>query len=289
MIGQKADTRSNYASGVAMAIALAALLIGCSGTSTGTVPVTITGPTPVSAPSPPTVSSITASTQRIEAAESMQMSATVTNGDFPADQVKLAWTADPNGGTFSGMGTQESWQAPGAPAATPDTYTLTLTATARYKNGGQPAQYAVPSSVQVHYNDSNREITGLSLQFLQDFTTFSVSPAMCVRNFTDTCPGKADELSDITNNRKLFHILSGEFSVQSITYNAPRTFAHVTAPCTFFDIPNATGVRERVEGICLLTALYENWKWWLCTSNFQGISTTPTPLMAQALMRRSGG
>jgi hypothetical protein len=271
----------------ALAAALTGACIGCGGSSTGTVPFSvIVGPTPSSAPAAPAVGALTASAPRVEAGESVQVSATVDNGGFPADQVKLAWTASPNNGRFSGTGSQVSWQAPGAPADTPDTYTLSLTATARYKDAGQPKEYVAAVSVPVHYNDSNREITNISLQFLTDFTTFSVSPAQCVRNFSDVCPGKADELKDITTNRAEFHILGGDFFVQSITYNPSRTFANIVAPCTFDDIPNKTGIREKVQGICLLTATYQNWAWWLCDSHFKGIATTPTTLMGEALMLR---
>jgi hypothetical protein len=105
-----------------------------------------------------------------------------------------------------------------------------------------------------------------------------------VRNFSDSCRGKADELSDITNNRKLFRILGGDYFVQGLSFNADRTYANVTAPCTFYDIPVSTGIHERVEGICLLTATYESWAWWLCESHFRGIATTPFTVMGRALL-----
>lgn len=265
---------------------MAAALVACRGSDHGTIPVAVTGPTPTAAaPQAPVITSLTASSDRVEAGQPLQLAAAVTDGGFQPTQVSLAWSASPNNGTFSGTGTQQAWTAPVAPAQTPDTYTLTLSATAKYKSAGQAEQYSPQSSVQVHYNDSDREITALSLQFLKDFTTFSVSPEQCVRNFSDACQGKADELSDITNNRRLFHILGGTYSIQSITYDATKTYAHITAPCTFYDIPNATGVPETVQGICLLTATYQNWQWYLCISNFQGIATTPgiPSLMGAAL------
>jgi predicted metal-dependent phosphoesterase TrpH len=261
----------------ALAWCLAAMLVsGIAACGSGGTPAQ---PTPVTpAPNtPPMIQSITTSSPRIEADDQIQVSATVTDAETPVDQLSYQWSATPVNGTFIGGGAQLSWQAPHM-QATPDLYTLALTVVEHYTVNGLPAQNTASSSVTVHYNDSNAEITGLSLQFLKDFTTFSVSPEQCVRNFSDTCPGKADELSDITANRQFFHISGGTYSVSRITFNADRTFANILAPCTFFDTVNATGKAETVPGNCLLTALYENWRWSLCDSHFQGTGPTTTGL-----------
>ena len=55
-----------------------------------------------------------------------------------------------------------------------------------YVSQGVTQKNDVSSSVQVHYNDSPAELVGLATQFYKDFWTFSVSPADCVRNFSDS-------------------------------------------------------------------------------------------------------
>jgi hypothetical protein len=232
---------------------------------------------------PPVIHAIALSKARAEADQPLQATAFVSDADTPLDQLVYAWSAAPAAGTFLGNGPQVSWQPPHVPQ-TPDMYTLTLNVTETFTQGGRTRQNKVSSTVKVHYNDSSAEITTLSLQFLKDFTTYSVSPAECVRNFSDSCVGKAEELGDIAYNRLNFHILGGDYHVQNITYNADRTFANVTAPCTFYDIPRG-GVRERVDGTCLLTATYENWSWWLCKSNFLPAGSAPRTVMGRALMR----
>ncbi len=216
---------------------------------------------------PPVIHSLTSNGARLEAGGQLQLTASVTDTETPVDQLTYTWAATPPGGTFIGTGSQVAWQAP-QQQPSPAVYTLTLTVTESYSGGQQ--QHTVSSSVQVHYNDSDAEITGLVIQFLDDFSTFSVSPAAAVRNFSDSCPGKADELQDITLNRQLFHIRGGTYFVSSIGYDSPRTFADIVAPCTFFDTVIATGVDQTVVGTCLLTAVYENWRWLLCDSHFAG-------------------
>jgi hypothetical protein len=207
---------------------------------------------------------------RVEADGQVQVTAVVRNGDIPPADFTWAWSAKPVNGAFTGTGAQVSWQAPRL-QQTPDTYTLMLGIKAPYNDNGTPKEYAVSSSAQVHYNDSPREVSGITLQFLKDFTTFSVSPEQCVRNFSDSCPGKADELHDIQQNRALFHINGGAFSVSSVTFNSDRTRASVVAPCTFYNL-SATGQSDTIGGTCLLTSIYENWSWLLCESHFQGTS-----------------
>jgi hypothetical protein len=83
-------------------------------------------------------------------------------------------------------------------------------------------------------------------------------------------------LSDVTNNRINFQILSGTYTNVSISVDGARTSADVSGLCTFVDIPKDPknpnyGKRESVSGICTLTAVYENWKWFLCSSHFRGL------------------
>ncbi len=214
---------------------------------------------------PPVIHSIGTNGGRVEAGRQLQLTASVTDIETPIDQLTYTWAVSPPGGTFIGAGPQVIWQAPHQQPS-PAVYTVTLTVIESYSAGQE--QHTVSSSAQVRYNDSDAEITGLVIQFLDDFSTFSVTPAQVVRNFSDSCPGKAAELQDVTINRQLFHINGGSYFVSSIGYDSQRTFADIAAPCTFFDTVIATGVDQTVTGTCQLTAVYENWRWLLCDSHF---------------------
>jgi hypothetical protein len=232
---------------------------------------------------PPVIHSIAVSRMRAEADQPVQVTAFVSDAETPVDRLLYEWTAAPAAGTFVGDGPVVDWRPPRG-SRTPETFTLTLKITEMYAQGSRTMRNGASSTVQMHYNDSSAEITALSLQFLKDFSTYNVSPAECVRNFSDSCEGKSEELGDITYNRQNFQILDGDYHVQSITYNGDRTFASVTAPCTFHDIPRG-GSREQVDGTCSLTAVYENWAWWLCKSNFVPAAAGTRTIMGRALMR----
>jgi hypothetical protein len=242
---------------------------------------------------PPTIGTVTTSSQRAEAGQNLQVSATVTDAETPLAQLGYFWSALPQPGLFVGSGASVVWQVPSG-QKTPDLYTLKLTVSESFTTAGQAKQNVVSNSTTVHYNDSPAEITFLSKDFLIDkFGVFSVTPAQAVSNFSDsttvqpdgdTCNvQKAQELAQITENRMNFHILQTTYSVGSIDFNADKTFATVLGPCTFEDIPQLPdnpnyGQRERVSGTCVLTTVYENFQWRLCRSNFNGTSTTPESL-----------
>jgi hypothetical protein len=104
------------------------------------------------------------------------------------------------------------------------------------------------------------------------FANFNVSPADAVSNFSDSCPGKAAELSDIQTNRANFHILSGSFTATPPSFNDTLTAGTVQGPCQFEDIPNSgpnMGLHEFVSGTCVMTTVYDNFRWYLCQSNFE--------------------
>lgn len=224
---------------------------------------------------PPTITEVTVTGERVEADEEVEIMALVGDEETPLDQLTYTWSAAPSAGTFTGDGPVVRWRAP-KQQTSPDTYTFTLTITETYTSAGEAKENTVVSSpVAVHYNDSVAEVTGVAEQFYRDFGTFSVSPEQCVRNFSDNCKGKQEELEDIRGNRATTHILSSTYTATHITFNSSRTSGTIMGPCTFEDIPNGTGRRQRVSGDCLLTTVYENWRWLLCDSNFLNGRTTP--------------
>ncbi len=254
--------------------------VTASGYGTATQGVTVTGAVAITvklSARPPNITGLTASSNRAEPGDSIQLTATVRDDPVPADQLTYQWSS--TAGTFTGTGPSVQWQAPKGPA-TPADYVLTLTVSKKVSGPAGNSDVSATADVTVHVNDSYKEIKDLALTFFDDFTNFNVSPETCVRNFTDSCPGKAAELSDIQYNRTHYHIESGTYSVQSITLNSDRTSADVVVPCTFRSIVTdptrpTNGQEEVSTGICTLTAVYEGWHWWLCDSHDRSPSAKP--------------
>lgn len=252
------------------------LLAGCGGPSPRPSP-------PVVVNQPPTIVSIAASAERVEAGVEIEVVATVTDPETVVDQLSYAWAAMPTGGTFIGTGSRVRWRAPSG-ATSPDAYRFVLTVSEVYTSQGQLQTNTVTgSSTDVHYNDSIPEIIAIAAQFYRDFATYTVSAAQCVRNFSDSCQGKAEELRDIQDNRNrtFFRIVGGTLLASpAVSIGSQRTTAEYRQRCQFEDVEIATGRRWRVEGNCYLTAVYESWRWWLCESHFQEPIIVTGPFVA---------
>ncbi len=257
-----------------LAAAVLALAAGCGGSSPAQPgpPVEVTPPTLNDAP---ILTALTTASPRVEANEDVAVAASVTDAETPIDQLSYQWSAAPVNGEFAGTGRNVRWRAPRL-QRTPDLYSLNLLVTETYTSAGRTAENKVLKSVAIHYNDSPTEITRIGVRFLtQLFPDFSVSPQAAVQDFTDSCDEKAKEFSDVTNNRINFHILSGTYTEVQVDLDATKTSADVSGLCTFVDIPEDPnnpfyGKRESVSGTCTLTAVYENWRWFLCSSHFKG-------------------
>ena len=273
---ERAVLRGRFTAASALAFAFSLAIGACSGSPTiSTVTPPVVTP-PVVVNTPPTITSVTIGATRAEAGQGVQVTASVKDAETPVDQLTYAWSATPTNGTFNGTGATVTWTPPSG-VTTPDLYTITLTVTEHYTSAGQAQQNVVSSSATVHYNDSKKESVDLASLFLQDFGTFTTSPAQCVRNFSDNIAcQKGNEFTDITYNRANYHILSSTFTATSVTFDQPRQNGVVDGPCVFEDIPNVgenppltnAGKRELVAGTCHLTTVYENFQWRLCVSNF---------------------
>lgn len=259
------------------AVTMFGIAIACGGPTTpsgGTTPPVVVPPTPPPTPNnAPTITAVTLSSPRVEADQEITVTATVTDDVTPVGQLTYEWSAGPVSGAFTGSGAQVRWRAPhGQP--TPGVYTLTLTVTENYTESGVARQNKATAAAQVRYNDSYAEVSRLSIDFLKDFGTYTTSPEQCVRNFSDNCRGKADELSDIRANRVNFQIQSAALGTPAILFDGKLGFANSDLPCTFVSIQKATGKTETATGTCLLTAVYEDFKWFLCDSHFIGTNST---------------
>lgn len=245
------------------------------------------GPPPKPSPpvvnQPPTIVSIAASPERVEAGGEIEVVATVTDPETAVEQLTYAWAALPAGGAFTSTGSRVRWRAPSG-ATSPDAYRFVLTVSEVYTSQGQMQTNTVTgSSAEVHYNDSVAEISAIAAQFYRDFATFTVSAAECVRNFSDRCSGKSEELRDIQDNRNRtdFRIAGGALlGSPSVSVDSQRITADYRQRCQFEDIEIRNGRRWRIEGGCYLTAVYDNWRWWLCESHFQEPIVVTGPFVA---------
>jgi hypothetical protein len=266
--------------------ALLIFLVAACGSSNGPTPLpqppASSGP-PSNGPSlnlPPRIEGITASAERAEVDTEVSLTAVVRDDETSIDQLKFEWKAD--AGTFAGEGPAVKWRAP-AGIRTPADYTVSLTVTETYgaadASGVRPANVSTATAPVIRVHNSPKELGDISLKFLSDFANSSVSPADCLRDFTDSCRGKADERSDIEFNRGHFAILSSTLNLRNATVDSNGVTANITVACAFTsritacdagDSSCAVGSISSVSGDCLLTGKYEQKRWWLCDSHFRG-------------------
>ena len=235
-------------------------------------------PPPPTPNAPPIIRGIEIEPARIELNEDVTVRATVEDAETPVESLIYEWSAD--GGTFTGEGASVTWRPP-ADAGTPASFTLRLTVRERYgppnATGGQAEHRVTGESPPVRVHDSSRELREMSLRFLELFADSNRSPDECVEEFSDSCRGKQSEREDIEDNRRYYEIRSASFDFDDLEIEPDRMFARMFVDCEFRsryrrcppeDPSCVVGSVEEVRGVCRLTAIYENDRWWLCDSNF---------------------
>jgi hypothetical protein len=240
---------------------------------------------------PPTITGISSRSSRpnvpsrfADLDETITVTATVIDAETPTDQLKYEWTAE--SGTISGTGREISWRAP-AQASTPTTSRLTLTVIETYQTvdaQGLPKtdENRVTSTFDVRLHASAKEVRDLAVEFLVDFSQQRLSPAQIIRNFTDTCAGKDQELGDVVKNQRENTINS--YSVEpnprvdiafgGVCRDRGRTGdACVYVPVRWQSTVKADGKPQLAVGTDQVNAIYENSRWRLCDSDFIGTTT----------------
>ena len=281
-------TARSIVAGLLTALVVAA----CGGSSNTPTPIppspTPTGPPPAGPPAnaAPVIERIAVDAERTEVNSDVSLTATVKDEETPVEQLRFEWKAET--GTFTGEGASVKWRAP-SDIETPADYTITLTVTEVYgapdSSGVRPKNVTTAEATPIRVHNSQKELGDMSVQFLSDFATSSTPTATCLRNFSDSCPGKAEERGDIDNNRELLEILSSSLNLRSVTVASSRLTAKMSVACAFTSrivkCPPASpgssacvvGSVESVRGDCTLTGVYEQKRWWLCDSHFSGEST----------------
>jgi hypothetical protein len=265
-----------------MLLAAAVLSGSCGSSPMSPAPVGPVSPPVTATNPPPVIESIIASASRAEVDTDVTLTATVRDAETPIAQLKFEWKAD--AGTFTGQGASVQWRAPKG-TSTPADYAIRLTVTESYGTGGSQQNVVNGNGPSVRLHDSPKELENLSMAFLGDFANSSVSPSTCVRDFSDGCRGKADEKSDIESNREHFVITNSSLRFQSVRVSPSGMSADTSVACSFTsritkcepgDRSCSVGSVGTVAGDCALTAVYEQQRWWLCTSNF--LNGRPVPL-----------
>ena len=263
-----------------MVLTFALLFGGCSAPTAPAPPAppNTQPPPPPPPPAPnvaPVIASITASRSRAEVEDAIVITAAVTDAETPVENLKYAWAVEV--GEITGEGRVVTVKVPRNTKPTPIELKVTLTVTESYAGTNASGQLAtlehrvVQSATLTRVHDSAAELSAMSLRFLLDLFGNSRVPAdQCVVDFWTGCPGKDAELDDIKNNRAEFLILDASAKVTAVNVDGARTNASIDLACEFRDRKLPNGTEGVSKGTCRLTAVYQNNRWWLCTSTFEG-------------------
>jgi hypothetical protein len=267
--GTEMITAKTPASTIAGTVDIAVTLNGRTGTLAGAFKYEVTSNTS------PVVKSIVAQGKRVrqpanfaDYGETIALSAVVEDAQTSPALLKYDWVAC--GGTFSGTGAQVQWTAP-ATAGPPTTCKVELVVSDGTRVG--------TGSVDVRVHDSANEVANMALLFLEDFADNSLSAATTVRNFSDSCPGKASELSDVQFIRDTRKIISRTYGDASSTVafggacRGKSADACVVTPVEWRSTVNASGALEIAKGTSIISGKYIDARWWLCDSLYDGKSS----------------
>lgn len=230
----------------------------------------------------PVVRSVTSNRTQVDAGQEVEITAVADDAETPAAQLQYEWTAQPTGGTFSGQGSIVRWRTP-TDGPVPSDYTISV----RVRD---PTLSATGTTSPIRVNDGVREMRQLVETFLVDFSDSNKTAEFCVRNFTDACRGKREELVDIQNNRRDFTILSEKHRIDQVVLNSgwplctaptgPQSCALVNTAVDWLSVYKPTGAIVRSRGDSVITGIYEEAtrKWWLCDSRYFEPPSAAQPL-----------
>lgn len=225
----------------------------------------------------PVIQSITAQGRRprqpasyADYGETIQITLVVTDAESAATQLGYQWR--PCDGTIAGTGPQVEWTAP-AIGSLPSTCTIEVTVT--------DGPHVLTRSIVVRLHNSIAEVTALAMEFLTEFADSKIQAATVVRNFSDSCKGKVDELEQVERNRRDYRILSHTYGTPSVTvgfggvcpFRSRSADACFRMPAGWISTKVIDGSTEVVTGVSHVTGVYRNSEWWLCDSDYGSTST----------------
>jgi hypothetical protein len=267
--GLKLDRR---VAAMALAVLSAVVSARCSDDGPPTRPTP-----PPSANAPPVIRSVTSSWNQVDAGRDVEVAVTAEDAETPPEQLTYSWSAE--AGTFEGQGRTVRWKPP-VDGPVPRDYIVSVTVTESYTaSSGQAAQHRVSGSTPpIRVNDGVREMRQLTETFLNDFANQDATPEYCVRNFSDACRGKQEELEDIENVRELVEVVGSEYRIETIALNSgwtgctaptgPQSCAVAVAPVHWTSRVKATGETKHDIGDAMLSGIFDGRQWLLCDSRF---------------------
>ena len=214
----------------ALALGAGLLLTGCGSEQA-------TAPSPPGTNQPPVIHALLKNTDRAEVGGTIEFAVDVDDAETSREDLMYEWSA--TAGTILGKGSRVNWRAP--VSAVPSMQEVALTVLDRYTiRAGRPiavGENKATASAKVYVNNTPAELQSLAFTFIDDFIHTERTPTYCVRNFSDSCRGKTEELTDIANNRNRagVKILDATSTIGSIAFNGAKTSADIVAPCTFRD------------------------------------------------------
>jgi len=244
---------------------------------------------------PPVITSVTVQSARANApadfadvSDGVLVTALVTDAETPVDSLQYNWTATDGLGTFNGTGAKVTWVAPATtPGPTGLVVTLTLEVVERF---GTNQENRVRQTATVDLHDSKKEIGGMSVRFLTEFSKPQTNKDLLdiMKDFSrGRCPKPSEvesEEGDVERHYKNFFMNAYTINPAQVTLN----FAGICAlgipgdACSSVSVVwNSTQVTVTppltltTTGTDLLTAAYSvpDRRWWLCSSRFQGSSS----------------
>ena len=128
---------------------------------------------------------------------------------------------------------------------------------------------------------ASRKCEVWSCEFLKEFADSTIPAETTVRNFSDSCPGKAAELKDVTSNRATrkinSHVYGPTASDRGIRRCLPKSKTADACAITSVEwnstVHRPPSPEEIAKGISTISGVYRDSRWWLCESSFDGASS----------------
>ena len=271
------------------------------GARSGTLPSAFTFVTPTIGPNtPPTVGAISVTPPRhnqprtlATIGDRITLTSSVNDAESALSDLTIEWSALPNIGAFSGSGASVQWTAPSS-TTSPQTVVLMLTVLERYlepDSSGLPVQREnrVQRTTSIRVHDTVKEVSDMAVDFLTLFSNSSLGPEAVLHNFSRTCDGGkgyAQEYEEIVYNRETYKIESfqvsppskfewefgGNFICSGTSKSTPGDVC-ASLPVTWVDREIGASETRTVIGTDFVSAQYEDTRWRLCHSRFDGINS----------------
>jgi hypothetical protein len=237
--------------------------------------------------------------QFADIAETINVSAAVTDAETPVPQLTFEWTAKVGGeavGSFSGSGANVTWTAPAAYSGTPVTVNFNLKVTERYQttdNVGLPItrENVVEKAGALRLHNSVKEVSDLAYNFLLAFSQQKPVDEV-MKDFTTSCAEAQQERQDVICNKQDGTITAFDLKTPQTTipFTGTCPFRNVrgdacaqvpaewttkisSTPCHAALLPYA-GKTNVVAGTDQVTAVLENDRWKLCASDWDQKTST---------------